>query len=170
MTNVTQMKDAQLQDLLDLLQAEKDRRQEKKTVSSPKVQCLGKTAKGTQCSRTAIAGTTRCHLHPQDADAPAQEKTAALTVKANRAGAYVAISALDDALKAGTPVVYVRSNVGARKVNRGLRGRGYTVGTMRKEGAIRVWDVSGHGHVYEHRMGKYVKGQTVHHRSMVKVA
>ena len=176
MTNVTHMSDRQLDDLLALLAGEKDRRQEEKTVDLPevktvKLQCVG-TAKttGAQCTRTAIAGTTRCHLHPKDADAPTQAGVAGLTVKANRAGAHVAIAALDDALKAGTSLVYVRSNVGAKKVNRALRKRGYTVGLMRKDGDVRVWDVSGHGHTWEHRFGKYVHGQTEHHRQIVKVA
>lgn len=161
----------------DLQNTDPSATQEPKTV---KLQCVGVTAGGSQCKRSAVTGTTRCHLHPQDAPAPRKarksrkQKTVAddtLTVKANRAGANVAIQALDDALQAGTTLVYVRSNVGAGKVNKALRKRGYTVtGFAKRDDGTRTWDVSGHGHTYTHVMGKYEQGQTTHHRQMVKVA
>lgn len=142
--------------------------------------CEAKTKAGKPCPVAPVTGTSLCIGHTRQAQARSKNTTRKSTrksvakatseVKANRAGKYVAIQALDDALRAGTHTVYVRSNVGARKINQALRLRGYTVGAMVKRDGVRVWTVSGHGHTYEHRMGKYAQGQTTHHRSLVKVS
>lgn len=168
----------------DLQETDPPVTQEPKTV---KIQCVG-VAKNTgkQCTRTAIAGTTRCHLHPRDTDAreskPTQKTVAENTFvgkDAMRKGKGVDTTELAPALEAGITHVALHSNVGFAKINKALTQRhGWTIteqnGTFasrEKTGRSVTLTHDVHG-TYVHTHGKHVADADDQnwHRTFVKTA
>lgn len=136
MNTLSQVSDTRLDELIADLIAEKEAR----SVSAPdpktvKIQCVGvaKTT-GAQCTRTAIAGTTRCHLHPQDTGTreskPTQQDVAENTLDAKpvRIGKRAGKALVGDLHKAMLQGACEMDYHGAtaKLIRKGLTGKGWT--------------------------------------------
>jgi hypothetical protein len=150
------------------------------------LRCVGTTASGSQCKRSAITGTTRCHLHPRDTGTreskPTQKTVAENTFvgkDAMRKGKGVDTTELAPALEAGITHVALHSNVGFAKINKALTQRhGWTIteqnGTFasrEKTGRSVTLTHDVHG-TYVHTHGKHVADADDQnwHRTFVKTA